>query len=138
VAGDAPSGTYTWANVYPNGSTIYEIEHNVAFCFPNDLSSIATGEIPNYEPAILGGVPNDVNSPLFINEGKNIYFSGSNDLTPLDRIRKARPSSGHPGVVVAAFCDQSTKVLKDDMDQKLFVRLCRPGSGVILNPKDLD
>jgi hypothetical protein len=41
-------------------------------------------------------------------------------------------------VVIAAFCDGSVRTLKDEMDKTLFVRLCRPGSGVILNPKDLD
>jgi prepilin-type processing-associated H-X9-DG protein len=118
---------------------IPEMEHIVGFCYPNVLSSIATGEIPTYEPAMVGGVPNSVASPLFINEGKSIYFSGVNVRgVPIDHIRKARPSSGHPGVVMAAFCDGSVRPLKEEMDKMLFVRLCRPGSGVILNPKDLD
>jgi hypothetical protein len=39
--------------------------------------------------------------------------------------------------VVAAFCDGGTRTLRDDMDKTTFVRLARPGSGVILNAKDL-
>jgi hypothetical protein len=59
-------------------------------------------------------------------------------VNPLGSLsRTARPSSGHPGIAVAAFCDGGVRKLKDDMDKTLFVRLCRPGSGVILNPKDL-
>jgi len=51
--------------------------------------------------------------------------------------RKARPSSGHPGIVNAAFVDGSVRSLQESMDKTLFVRLARPGSGVIINPKDL-
>ena len=114
------------------------MEHSVGFCFPNVLSSIADGEIPAYEPVRNGGVLNNVESPLFINEGKDVYFNGLGGAnTPIDWFRKTRPSSGHPGVVVTAFVDGSVRTLRDDIDKTLFVRLCRPGSGVIINPKDL-
>jgi prepilin-type processing-associated H-X9-DG protein len=116
------------------------IEDAVAFCYPGYrewledsehlLSSVATGEIPTYIPLTSG--TNDEYSPLFINEGR------ANSGVPIEPSRTARPSSGHPGGVVAAFCDGSVRYLKEDMDKTLFVRLCRPGSGVILNPKDLD
>ena len=119
----------------------YSIEPFIGFCFPNVLSSIATGEFPTYEPALLpNGFPNNVGSPLFINEGRNISFSGRISVqypALIEPIRKARPSSGHPGVVNAAFVDGSVRALRDDMDRTLFVRLARPGSGVILNPRDL-
>ena len=114
---------------------INDIEIQVGFCYPKELSSIATGEIPQYIPPMAGNVVNGVDgemSPLFINEGR--ANSGFNFRHPS---RKVRPSSGHPGVVVAAFCDGHVGTLKDDMDKTLFVRLCRPGSGVIINPKDL-
>ena len=118
-------------------------ESHVAFCFPglrryyvggsisSGLSNIASGEIPDYVP-IQSGVDNDA-SPLFINEGRKNTGASFRYNT-----RTARPSSGHPGIVIAAYCDGSVRTLKDDMDKTLFVRLCRPGSGVILNPKDLD
>ena len=73
---------------------------------------------------------------MFINEGRGlsaVRFAHAR----FDYIRKSRPSSGHPGAVLAAFCDGSVRTLHDNIDKTLFVRLCRPGSGVILNPRDL-
>ena len=134
-----------WNNpedIYPRltGWGFTDIEGLVAFCYPgyrnrsnpadNLLGLIADGEIPTYIPLMSG--TDDQISPLFINEGRansgvNIVYTN----------RTARPSSAHPGIVVAAFCDGGVRTLKDDMDKTLFVRLARPGSGVILNPKDL-
>jgi hypothetical protein len=101
------------------------IESEVGFCYPNVFTSSTTVyEEPDYT--------RNVAQPLFINEGRS--NSGGTWTTQ----QTTRPSSGHPGVIIAAFCDGSVRPLKDDMDRTLFVRLCRPGSGVILNPKDLD
>ena len=107
------------------------IEPVVAFTIPNVFSSIATGEVPTYIP-LMRGTDNVAGSPLFINEGRP-----NSGVSIVHRSRTARPSSAHPGVVVAAFVDGGVRVLRDDMDRTLFVRLCRPGSGVIINPKDL-
>ena len=126
-----------WTSIYPNDD-VNDIEHLVAFCFPDDLSDVASGEVPNYAPTMIAGALNNVLSPLFINEGRNTSFAGTGvGFTSIDRVRKARPSSGHPGVVVAAFVDGGVRPLQENMDKTLFVRLCRPGSGVIINPKDL-
>jgi len=119
------------ADIVPSQEWLGDMEAVAGFCFPGDLSSIATGEIPYYIP-LQYPVDNE-ESPLFINEGRR--NSGARIAYG---VRTARPSSGHPGVVIAAYCDGSARPLKDDMDKTLFVRLCRPGSGVILNPKDLD
>ena len=115
-------------NIVPS-EDIQCMESLVGFCFPNDLGSIPE-EIPNYVP-LMWGTDNE-RSPLFINEGKS--NSGARITA---RSRAARPSSAHPGVVVAAFVDGGVRPLQENMDKTLFVRLCRPGSGVILNPKDL-
>jgi len=40
-------------------------------------------------------LPLSKHAPLFINEGRNISFSGMSEDTPIDSNRKARPSSGH-------------------------------------------
>ena len=88
---------------------------------------------------MIGGMPNNVSSPLFINEGRNISFGGWHTIGgPMEPFRKSRPSSGHPGIVVATFADGGVRPLRDNMDRTLFVRLARPGSGVIINPRDLD
>ena len=108
------------------------VESEVGFCFPNVLSDIVDGEVPTYIP-LMRGTDDVEGSPLFINEGR-----ANSGVSIVHKDRTARPSSGHPGGVMAAFCDGHTQFLKEEMDKTLFVRLCRPGSGVILNPKDLD
>jgi len=128
---------YNTGHTFPADDHLGEVESYVGFCYPNELSSIATGEIPQYIPPMAGAVQNgaddEENSPLFINEGRTNSGFRFRHAT-----RTARPSSGHPGGVVVAFCDQHVQFLRDDMDKTLFVRLCRPGSGAVINPKDLD
>ena len=135
-------------NLHPADSvaTGSMIENAVGFCYPNRfLTTSDPGynpdiyEQPYYEPAYLpngnpnGGLDNTL-GPMFINEGRR--STGYIDISR-GRQRTTRPSSGHPGVVVAAFCDGSVRPLKDDMDRTTFVRLARPSSGAILNPKEL-
>jgi len=120
--------------VFPNDA-IGWIEGFVAYCYPANLELNANvyGEPPIYVPLAVPGPDNNVLPPLFINEGR------ANAGIVIDYItRTARPSSGHPSVVVVAFCDGGVRPLKDDMDKTLFVQLSRPSSGVILNPKDLN
>ena len=126
-------------SIYPEGDNrVSTIEQHIAFCYPYVLSPIADGEVPLYLPALLpDGSSNNEWSPLFINEGKDVQFGANADNIATNGARKARPSSGHPGGVVAAFCDGRTQFLRDDMDKALFVQLARPGSGVIVNPRDL-
>jgi len=131
----------TGAPISPDNDNLWEIEHFVAFTYPRTL--LGADERPEYLP--LGynspwgsdtwiGWEEDGGggSPLFINEGR-----ASSGVTVTREGRKARPSSGHPGIVNAAFVDGSVRSLQESMDKTLFVRLARPGSGVILNPKDL-
>ena len=108
------------------------IESAVGFCYPSEFTNNAdVFEEPRYVPASDSAYP----QPLFVNEGRT--GTGFIDGSP-GRARTARPSSGHPGVVIAAFCDAHTQPLRDDMSKVLFTRLCRPSSGVILNPKELE
>jgi len=117
---------------------IEEVESFIGFCFPNEeiypyVTNVPGNNFDNpvWTPLVVPGPDGEID-PLFINEGR-----GSAGVAIDNRTRTARPSSGHPSVVVAAFCDGSVRPLKDDMDKTLFVQLSRPGSGVILNPKDL-
>jgi prepilin-type N-terminal cleavage/methylation domain-containing protein len=126
-------GTYALGTVEPQADDLAEVEDIVGFCFPSPLSDIASGEIPTYVPLDFGAGTDTETSPLFINEGR-----ANSGVLITKTSRTARPSSGHPSIVIAAFCDGGARALRDDIDKTLFVRLCRPGSGVILNPKDLD
>ena len=108
-----------------------DIEAQVGFCFPW-ATGVADNNIAVYDPLDLSGTDN-FTTPLFINEGR----ANSGVLITYPS-RTARPSSAHPGVVIAAFCDHNVRALRDDMDKTLFVRYCRPGSGMILNPTDRD
>jgi prepilin-type N-terminal cleavage/methylation domain-containing protein/prepilin-type processing-associated H-X9-DG protein len=122
--GPGPAAAHHWYG----GTTddLREIESIVGFCYPNQFTVDAvTGVLTFYYDGTA-------DQPVFINEGRE---TSSNRATGT---AAARPSSGHPGVVMAAFCDGSVRPLREEMDKMLFVRLCRPGSGVILNPKDLD
>jgi prepilin-type N-terminal cleavage/methylation domain-containing protein len=126
-------GTSRGTTFYPQGEAEFGghlTERSIGFCFPSVLSDIGDGEIPTYYPVTVWD--SATTEPLFINEGRSI--SGNVGIFG----RTARPSSGHFGIVLTAFCDGSVRTLKDDIDKTLFVRLCRPGSGVLLNPKNLD
>jgi prepilin-type processing-associated H-X9-DG protein len=118
------------ADIIPSQERLGDMEAVAGFCYPNNLGAIPN-ETPVYVP-LQYPIDNEP-TPLFINEGRAV--SGNYQFEYASRT--ARPSSGHPGIVVAAFCDGHVGTLKDDMDKTLFVRLCRPGSGVIINPKDL-
>ena len=67
--------------------------------------------------------------PFFINVGR-----GDTSHT---QYRRARPSSNHPGMVVATFADRSARTLNENIHKHVFVHLCRPNSGEIINPGDL-
>ena len=130
----APADTVVPTEGLDPSVEISEIEYLVGFCYPNVLDR---GTVAPYRETVAYIVPTDAgylnaDSPMFINEGRS---NSGYVFTNVNRL--ARPSSGHPGVVVAAFCDGGVRPLKDDMDKQLFVQLARPGSGVILNPKDI-
>ena len=99
-----------------------DVEHWVGFCYPNVFAGNATDSVVTWGTA---------GQPLFINEGRGT----SNN--PGVGSELVRPSSGHPGVVVAAFFDGGVRPLKDNMDRNLYVQLMRPNSGAILNPRDI-
>jgi hypothetical protein len=152
-SGDAARTSATWA--FWEGATAgsgspavnSDGEDKVAFCFPIDrkkyktLASINTSPAPqtlvsndstdgNYRSYDL--VANDSSkqnalSPLFINQGR-----GNTTLT-YGVYRLARPSSNHPGIVVAAFADRNVRPLNENMDKNIFVWLCQPNSGQVID-----
>jgi hypothetical protein len=78
-----------------------------------------------------GGTPTGTSyTPVFINVAKTGY-----DL--MQPYRKARPSSNHPGIAVSTFSDRSVRPLNENMSQDVFVRICQPHSGIIVDLKDI-
>ena len=92
------------------------------FCSPNATLTAAT-----------------YGTPMFINEDRmGITYPAHLNGGVAESSRYARPSSMHPGVVVATFADRSTRVLAENMNRELFVNLCRPKSGTVINPAELN
>ena len=129
-------------------------EYEVAFFFPinssTDLGTFATAGDDAQARYYDGGGASYVDTtfswrgydhdstdstsdaPLFLNVDRSGTIDG------LRRYRYARPSSQHPGVVVATFADRSVRTLNELMNKDLFVNLCRPASGVVINPGELN
>ncbi|MDR1269399.1 MAG: hypothetical protein LBK82_07725, partial [Planctomycetaceae bacterium] len=71
-------------------------------------------------------------TPLFINVARAAETTTLSTVT-LTQYNKARPSSNHPGIVIAAFSDRATRPLNENMSKKVFVQICQPASGAIIN-----
>jgi prepilin-type N-terminal cleavage/methylation domain-containing protein len=84
-----------------------KIEANLAFAYPN-----YTGVLSDSNPTFGTG------SVLFINE--ELSSSGTPVATT------ARPSSNHPGTVVASFADGGTRPLNENISRVIYVQLCQP------------
>jgi prepilin-type N-terminal cleavage/methylation domain-containing protein len=68
---------------------------------------------------------------FFINIAKGDEYDSAYGSTY--RYRRARPSSNHPGIVLAAFADRSVRPLSESMDQRIFVWICQPNSGQVIS-----
>jgi hypothetical protein len=67
-------------------------------------------------------------NPAFINVLKE---DDATNMSP--SYRTERPSSYHPGIVVAAFADRSVRTLNEDMSKIAFVLICSPNSGKVVD-----
>ncbi len=131
-----------------NGDEDYALgEDHIAYCYPVNTNYAAPTNIPATGPRAwsndtknswLGYLPletatdDSFDSPLFINQGRyGVTFTG-------ERFRTARPSSNHPGVVVAAFADRSVKTLNDTMNKEVFVRISQSKSGAVINTSEFN
>jgi prepilin-type N-terminal cleavage/methylation domain-containing protein len=122
-------------------------ESRVAFCFPiNTSTSLDTADKIAAQTGSLAEFGNNENkwsykgyntkltsnttagyyTPLFINQGRGSSYTYS-------QYRRARPSSNHPGIVLAAFADRSVRPLNDSMDKRTFVWICQPNSGQVVD-----
>jgi prepilin-type N-terminal cleavage/methylation domain-containing protein len=140
-----------WAGVSGCGYDEFLIkpleEARVAFCFPinisEDLDTVAevaaqTGSLAEfgsdytkwsyqgYDTPLTSNSEAAYQTPLFINQGRGNSYGYSN-------YRRARPSSNHPGIVLAAFADRSVRPLNENMDKRTFVWICQPNSGQVIS-----
>jgi prepilin-type N-terminal cleavage/methylation domain-containing protein len=76
----------------------------------------------------------EVDNPFFINVAR--IPENFTSLTGLTSYNTARPSSNHPGIVIAAFADRGAKSLSENIDKKVFVQICQPSSGAIIKSID--
>jgi hypothetical protein len=122
-------------------------EDRIAFCFPinssEDLDTIpkiaaqtgplaefgsdsSTWSYRGYDTPLTSNTDAAYETPLFINQGRGNSYGYSN-------YRRARPSSNHPGIVLAAFADRSVRPLNENMDKRTFVWICQPNSGQVIS-----
>jgi prepilin-type N-terminal cleavage/methylation domain-containing protein len=121
-------------------------ESRVAFCFPinidgtlNTAGGVAaqTGSLAEfdsdtkwsykgYDTPLTDSTTAAYSTPLFINQGRSSSYVYS-------QYRRARPSSNHPGIVLAAFADRSVRPLNESMDKRTFVWICQPNSGQVVS-----
>jgi prepilin-type N-terminal cleavage/methylation domain-containing protein len=122
-------------------------EWKVGFCYSyvasaQDVPGLATGFDPwtkawdgttaaaDFYPAQINAyVNNDLPS------GGSGTGTGTGGTTPAateaNEYVKARPSSSHPGIVIAFNCDGSVRTLNDDIDVGTFYNLMRPAKKTI-------
>jgi prepilin-type N-terminal cleavage/methylation domain-containing protein len=148
---DTTTGTGArWA--YWDGATDSTIkvnadpEERIAFCYPYNKAVTATdfaGKLTlaedgategnwsykGYELQTTPDTAGNADVPAFINVGRGREY----DAVWTSPYRRARPSSVHPGIVLAAFADRSVRPLNDSMDKHTFVWLCQPDSGRVIS-----
>ncbi|MDR1964832.1 MAG: DUF1559 domain-containing protein [Planctomycetaceae bacterium] len=133
--------------VYTAGVCSYG-EERIAFCFPYNLN-VTTTAIGDGQSRLAdyGSTATDKHShkgyegdmaktdsttakylvPSFINKDRSLGISG------YSQYRRARPSSNHPGIVLAAFADRSVRPLNENMEKQTFVWICQPNSGQVIS-----
>ena len=69
-----------------------------------------------------------LNGGTFVGENPIPYWinlkKGERKLSVLEPVFYARPSSGHPGIVIAAFADGRVDTISDGIDEDVYEKLC--------------
>jgi hypothetical protein len=123
-------------------------EERIAFCYPynkgvtdtimKDSLSLAEYDAANEGEWSYKGYDNittlpdsssNADVPAFINKGRGREYE---DVWTKP-YRRARPSSNHPGIVLAAFADRSVRPLNENMEKRTFVWICQPDSGQVVS-----
>ncbi|MCL2744208.1 MAG: DUF1559 domain-containing protein, partial [Planctomycetaceae bacterium] len=128
--------------------TMSHDERSVAFCYPfnTNIGNIATKPDRYWRHDVATGwshqaYESDVDitysyakNPGWLNNYRDDVSADKVDDLPY---RVARPSSYHPGMVVAAFADNSVRTLSDTMSKEVFVYICCPDSGKVVDVNKL-
>jgi prepilin-type N-terminal cleavage/methylation domain-containing protein len=59
-------------------------------------------------------------------ESASVLWLGQNPAADASNAT-ARPSSNHPGIIVAGFADGGVRPINDNIDKDIFIKLCQPG-----------
>ncbi|MDR0611665.1 MAG: DUF1559 domain-containing protein [Planctomycetaceae bacterium] len=102
----------------------YTSSSTIAYSSPDEENTNAHASWKGYNTLAA-------NNPLFINVARVPENFSIASAAPT-QYNLARPSSNHPGIVIAVFADRGAKPLNDNMDKKVFVQICQPSSGAII------
>jgi hypothetical protein len=135
------SGTVTWTY-----SVFSATEEHIAFCYPynktitqanivdkttlaEDGATEANWSYKGYDKLVDTSTSINFDIPAFINAGRGREYY--NVWTK--QYHSARPSSNHPGIVLAAFADRSVRPLSESMNKQTFIWICQPNSGRVVS-----
>jgi prepilin-type N-terminal cleavage/methylation domain-containing protein len=114
------AGKWNHAANVTTAPTAADAEINLAFTYPGDTTvtggkndGTASNGVFKTAPVESGATASDL---YFINVGPKENQSPAT----------ARPSSNHPAVVVAGFADGGARPINEDIDQNVFINLCKP------------
>ncbi|MDR1923750.1 MAG: DUF1559 domain-containing protein [Planctomycetaceae bacterium] len=104
----------TVSNVYPA-----TVEANLAFTYPHYTTAASSWDFENTTD--LGAASFSNTTVYWINEGT----STSSGLSSPSQTT-ARPSSNHPGTVVAGFADGGVRPISENINASIYIQLCQP------------
>ncbi|MGL6248586.1 MAG: DUF1559 domain-containing protein, partial [Culicoidibacterales bacterium] len=119
------------------GRWIDDTEREIGFCYPNIYYSLRA-PLDNNPYTIIVATRTDIFEPVetsssrageYLQVGYPYWINAGKTGALLDCYRGSRPSSNHPGIVAAAFCDGSVRPISDSMDKATFRDAMNPTSG---------
>jgi prepilin-type N-terminal cleavage/methylation domain-containing protein len=118
-------------------------EGDVAFCYPgnNTVTTHVTPTEPVTGSLTTLGMETDASWHGYdsFHPAVVLWINDDRDFKKIQGIYEhARPSSWHPGVVNCAFADRSVRSINDQINKEIFVRLCQPKSGTVMDWNKLD
>lgn len=145
-SGSSPVATFPAAQSYDEGSSYY-YESQLGFCYMCNGHPAGYVCISDGGPGSTGchtNCPNGTTGTLAC-PGKNFgqssddpeWLNDKKDTTLTGTHSQARPSADHPGVIIFAMCDGSTKSISTEVDQFLYTFMMMPKSGEVKDTSGL-